>query len=306
VTCHSQNIGNYNSGSSRCAANLPETNMKITSLTTFVTIQRSGFIYNNWDAHKIQMCRCDVGYSGSDCSVRVSPRGDDPMTTVKAESMKQVVQISGTITGGEFFMKYHDAYGGVWVTDTIGDIGAGTDDDDDHVAGKVQLKLRDLPNGVLRDVKVTAIADGTTHSTCHRFEDGVQHFSPHDITRPGSSINSKQRPNWCQVEDSAGLPPSTTSIDLEVDFGTKPGRSGVQYLLEVDVSSKPPGSYPVSSGVTGTSIATSVAELNYNDNLGNLSELSYCSDRGLDNGNGECDCFDGYSGAACEAQESLV
>jgi len=49
-----------------------------------------------------------------------------------------------------------------------------------------------------------------------------------------------------------------------------------------------------------------VVEINYNDNLGNLSELSDCSDRGLDNGDGECECFDGYRGLACEEQEALV
>ena len=56
----------------------------------------------------------------------------------------------------------------------------------------------------------------------------------------------------------------------------------------------------------GTPVTSSVAEINYNDNLGNLSELSSCSDRGLDNGDGECECFDGFRGLACEEQEALV
>jgi hypothetical protein len=47
-----------------------------------------------------------------------------------------------------------------------------------------------------------------------------------------------------------------------------------------------------------------VAEINYNDNPGNLPELSSCSDRGLDNGDGECGCFDGFRGLACEEQEA--
>lgn len=49
-----------------------------------------------------------------------------------------------------------------------------------------------------------------------------------------------------------------------------------------------------------------VGEVNYNDNLGNLSELATCSDRGLDDGEGQCECFEGYRGLACEEQEALV
>ena len=47
-------------------------------------------------------------------------------------------------------------------------------------------------------------------------------------------------------------------------------------------------------------------EINYNANLGNLSELAECSDRGLDDGDGQCECFDGFRGLACEEQEALV
>jgi hypothetical protein len=41
-------------------------------------------------------------------------------------------------------------------------------------------------------------------------------------------------------------------------------------------------------------------------NKDTLSELAECSDRGLDNGDGECECFDGFRGLACEEQEALV
>merc|ERR1712146_578035 len=40
--------------------------------------------------------------------------------------------------------------------------------------------------------------------------------------------------------------------------------------------------------------------------VGNISELAECSDRGLDNGDGECECFDGFRGLACEEQVALV
>ncbi|KAG6620832.1 tenascin-like protein [Phytophthora cinnamomi] len=42
-----------------------------------------GTIYsyeNNWDAHKIYGCVCDLGYTGSNCMERICPVGDDPLT----------------------------------------------------------------------------------------------------------------------------------------------------------------------------------------------------------------------------------
>merc|ERR1711988_822828 len=44
----------------------------------------TGFLYQLWDAQKIQGCKCDLGYSGPDCASRVAPKGDDPLTTVKS------------------------------------------------------------------------------------------------------------------------------------------------------------------------------------------------------------------------------
>merc|ERR1712006_40525 len=61
-------------------------------------------------------------------------------------------------------------------------------------------------------------------------------------------------------------------IDLLVEFADKPGQTGVQYLLEVDTKARGAGSFPVSTGLGSASVT--VAEVNYNDNLGNLSELS--------------------------------
>merc|ERR1719401_1814434 len=53
----------------------------------------NGQQYQLWDAGKIQGCKCDLGYDGPDCAHRISPHGDDPLTTVKSSMMKQVVQV---------------------------------------------------------------------------------------------------------------------------------------------------------------------------------------------------------------------
>merc|ERR1719484_113307 len=112
----------------------------------------TGFLYQLWDAQKIQGCKCDLGYPGPDCAGRTAPKGDDPLTTVKSTMMVQSVQLGGAgtlngaaaLTDSEFYIVYHDPYGGVWRTDGI----TGTLDDA-VAATRVQSTLRALPNEVL-------------------------------------------------------------------------------------------------------------------------------------------------------------
>merc|ERR1712017_39981 len=92
--------------------------------TSYITARNAntdvthGHQYQLWDAGKIQGCKCDLGYSGADCANREVPRGDDPLTTVKAETQKQYIQIAGLAAGEQFFMRYYDPYGGEWTTNT--------------------------------------------------------------------------------------------------------------------------------------------------------------------------------------------
>merc|ERR1719174_3249094 len=120
------------------------------ALSNYVTDSDSsrsftGFLYQLWDAQKIQGCKCDLGYSGPDCAGRTAPKGDDPLTTVKSTMMVQSVQLGGStalngaaaLTDSEFYIVYHDPYGGVWRTDGI----TGTLDDA-VAATRVQSALR--------------------------------------------------------------------------------------------------------------------------------------------------------------------
>merc|ERR1712023_281095 len=231
--------------------------------------------YQLWDAGKIQGCKCDLGYDGPDCSHRISPHGDDPLTTVKSNMMKQAVKIYGktsaTFIREQFLMVYHDPYGGIWRTDAID----GTTNDN-IAASRVQDALRALPNEVLEGVKVTGTA--STPSICHRFDDGIQHLSAFEHIHIELAI-------------------ANDDMDFTIEFANLPGQTGVQYLFEVDVSKRGAGAFPMSGGITGAS-TYSVGEINYNATLGNLSELAECSDRGLDDGDGQCECFDGFRGLA--------
>jgi len=261
----------------------------------------NGQQYQLWDAGKIQGCRCDLGYDGPDCSHRVSPHGDDPLTTVKSNMQQQAVQISGkssaTFIREQFIMVYHDPYGGIWRTDAID----GTNDDN-IAASRVQDALRALPNEVLEGVKVKATA--SEPSICHRFDDGIQHLSAFEDNHIGHHKDAKYSSNFCEYSHKE-LAPADDNMDFTIEFANLPGQTGVQYLFEVDVSKRGAGAFPMSGGITGAS-SYSVGEINYNANLGNLSELAECSDRGLDDGDGMCECYDGFRGLACEEQEALV
>merc|ERR1711988_1762925 len=149
-------------------------------------------------------------------------------------------------------------------------------------ASRVEDALRALPNEVLEGVTVKARTSDTV-SLCTRFHDGVQHLG-----------------GYC--ETTYTMATGSNKMDFTIEFADKPGQTGVQYLFEVDINKRGAGSFPVSGGITGTG-AYSVAEMNFNVNLGNLSELAECSDRGLDDGDGQCECFDGFRGLACEEQE---
>jgi hypothetical protein len=45
------------------------------------------YTYNGvWDANRIEGCICDLKYTGYDCSQRVCPNGDDPLTKGQVQS----------------------------------------------------------------------------------------------------------------------------------------------------------------------------------------------------------------------------
>jgi hypothetical protein len=298
------------------------TSCAIGNLVTSNTVSRqantdisNGHLYQLWDSQKIQLCRCDLGYDGADCSHRISPKGDDPVTSIKMNMMKQAIQIGATAgtptyANEQFSMLYHDPYGGVWRTDAID-----ATSDDNIISSRVQDALRDLPNEVLEGVKVTAQASDNP-KICQRFDDGVQHLAGFETPHIGHHKDAKYTTNNCKYASTDGAAGAGVGqdgfgkevfkMDFQIEFADKPGQTGVQYLFEVDLAARSAGSFPVSAGITtATSVAT-VAEINYNENLGNLSELAECADRGLDNGDGECECFDGYRGLACEELEALV
>lgn len=304
LSCYKQHSGRKGqgglTGQDSCSTN-PTVTSNVVSRSANTDVMH-GYLYQLWDAGKTQVCKCDLAYDGPDCSRRMPPKGDDPLTTRKANMMKQAVQIQGSSGAKyhmeEFYMVYHDPYGGVWRTD-----GIDATNDDYIIATRVQDALRELPNEVLEGVNVRATV--STPTICHRWYDGLQYRSAHTDHHQGYGIDSRYYENNCKETFSDKFVPHADHMDFTIEFGDGVGQSGVQYLFEVDITKRGAGSFPISAGVTSSTVV-SVAEVSYNAHMGNLSELADCSDRGLDDGEGSCECFDGFRGLACEEQDALV
>merc|ERR1711871_833065 len=58
-----------------------------------------------WDADKIHGCVCDEGYEGYDCSLRVCPKGDDPLTSGQSNEI-QLIACNANANSGSFTLTF--------------------------------------------------------------------------------------------------------------------------------------------------------------------------------------------------------
>lgn len=164
AACERAMCPNDCSGHGRCRtlAELPE-------------VQKFG--YSDWEAERMQVCVCDGGYQGADCSLRYCPYGDDPETIcyeTAAYSKKQVQRMSlefatdptGTglpgvdVTSDEFVLLFTTKSGKNYTTPMIADIWNGNSDS----VQNIHDALITLPEFAVTDVQVTAVAATTAQS----------------------------------------------------------------------------------------------------------------------------------------------
>merc|ERR1711968_295763 len=113
----------------------------ISEIATDSTIQYNSYpdrAYDLWDAKKSRFCKCDAYWSGTDCSQRMCPKGNDPLTRMSSDDLggnTNEVQEVQTVTirpqllkntngayialGGDFTLTYTDAYNQEWTTRPI-------------------------------------------------------------------------------------------------------------------------------------------------------------------------------------------
>lgn len=139
------------------------------------------FTYNLWDAQKNTKCVCDAGYSGADCSLRLCPRGDDPLTVTNPVCGNKICQneVQGfTIAGGttndnkQYRIRFYDYEGVFYFTapfaivtaydTTSGGINAANTATSSTNAMAVKNALEAVPMGVTGNVTVSCTFDKTT------------------------------------------------------------------------------------------------------------------------------------------------
>lgn len=235
----------------------------------------TGRTYTLWDQEKIQVCQCDAGYEGHDCSIRMCPKGDDPLTTTGV-TMKQVITVNTDAV--QFYLTYYDPYGAAFNTPAIT-----SDVAESSVCTTIQTALRKLPNHSLKTVTV-ANAGGFSFART----------AGSDPYTEGAGTSSA-------ASDSGSL------MQCVVTFPDETGTTGLQNLLGCTIAAhNENGMNPKSTGhasatcVVAEFSASSVSTLV-------LNELATCSNRGKCNEKvGICECYAGHKGAACEEQEALV
>jgi len=136
-----------------------------TQQSTQQTSTVNPYAYNLWDRYKSQVCACDPGYFGIDCSSRYCPRGDDPLTLFQNDEV-QIVDImrDTTLTTDPvqtFRLSYVDTYGETWDTMPIAKQSYVWGDDTSNgvnraYADTVKAALMGIPNSVFEDVDVVA------------------------------------------------------------------------------------------------------------------------------------------------------
>jgi len=67
-----------------------------------------------WDASRIYGCKCDVGYTGYDCSLRQCPSGDDPLTTGQVDEIQVVDCTCSDTCSGNIYISFRGE-----ITDSI-------------------------------------------------------------------------------------------------------------------------------------------------------------------------------------------
>lgn len=127
-----------------------------------LTAAEGMYTYALWDGDMARTCKCDPGYTGTDCSEKLCPFGDDPLTTVHALDEIQWIDIYSTSTtaggglGGTATFTFVDAHGEAWETDPVDILSYDGSASADQMAVDLQKALLGIPNDVVPSVSVTA------------------------------------------------------------------------------------------------------------------------------------------------------
>lgn len=223
----------------------------------------SDYASTNWDHNKIQGCKCDGDWTGTDCSQRICPWGDDPITIPTADTglTGRLYNIS-VVTNGSY-------------VDTA----------------EMNLEIDDL-NGV------THRSRPFNHSnpvrglliTATEFE---QLLLDIPAIKEVADVRVREGPERADAAFyTFRLINPLRLNDVRVSFRDECTVAGC-YPLRAPV--QPEGG----DGMLSVSVSFEAPDM--------LAETAECSNRGIcDYASGQCQCFEGHYGLACQHQTILV
>merc|ERR1712025_853101 len=277
--CMNDDISNYHAAGN---ANLPADDIDINTWG------------NLWATNKFQGCKCDGGLGGNDCSLRQCPRGDDPETQCADDLGNdiQYVECTNLFANKDHFFKlrFTDLLGNRYSTRAIVVRKHTTTPTDANKAVEgpkytkaashsIQTALESLPNFAIPKVEVTTTVP----------------VPPYTCTTT-TVCTGKNKNRVCFPQTTCDYTKKYT-LKFEVKF-TDARNSGEQALLEVQSDMK------CESGVQPKFVNANTFDptctVTRKPTTG-LREKTECSGRGLCNRKtAECNCFDGYTGLACD------
>lgn len=234
-----------------------------------------------WDYNKARQCMCDRGYEGYDCSMRMCPKGDDPLTDCDTDGaggeVSDIQELSfATLAGsGYFTLTFTDMFNGNYTTRPIalthGDIiGA----EDDETAADIQAALMELPNFAIPNVTVTHKVHGSNTGN-----DYLVTFT--DAANAGAQnllVCSSATSSTVYEYNNANSQPRYKEASIATAHSRQVVCTATSQTLNIFADS------------------TGVANYRYKEN-------KECSGRGAcDSTSGLCQCFEGFTGEACATQ----
>lgn len=254
------------------------------------------FNSQSWDKDMTRQCTCDRGFEGVDCSSKICPTGDDPLTEcnnavgssrddVQTIYMSDTAAVSGADghISGFFTLTFQDMYNGIYTTRPIKITGPFTDQtaiDTQNVDLQSDVKnaLEELPNFAIPNatVKVAYEAAPSRVAIIVWFVDSANSGEQH-------LLKVKYADSSADVNDDANMQPRFTALCNVVSSGT----ACDSFEVNVVHSKK---------YWDGTAFVAWANGDQYEEDV-------QCSNRGkCDTSSGKCDCFEGYTGEACAVQ----
>jgi hypothetical protein len=215
-----------------------------------------GAAYTSWETDRLQVCVCDGGFTGVDCSERLCPFGDDPETVCDTNA-RQIQKITldfglalpplGEIVGEELSLIFQHVDGSNYSTPTAASIFT-----ESTGAANLVKALTSLPGFAISDVIVTSTVTATKAEYEVTFDGGSLVFTLNALamarlTSAGNTVPGNQNLFVCPTDAYGSLGCTAP--------GCRPVYAQLRYLRESHPAVVSVSAYSILQQPSGTPVA---------------------------------------------------